>query len=495
MYGPLVFRNYNGWNTGISIVNIAEQTNDVDITFFGSGGGASVFQDSLTISPKGQNIVYIPHDPALVGNDTFVGSVVLSSNCPFHASIDQVKYGSGEAMSYIATAAGAQIINEYNAMGYKPSLSLPLVQKGSQITGLGDTTGIQLFNADPDHYVRVQIEFFNQSGNSSQPTSNQPLEMTLLPHQNTTLYTMNFSGMLQNFTGSAVVTPIEGYGNVVGVSNNINYDVASDGAAAYNMVNALGQFRFHQSQTQLFLDDIVLEESGEAVAGDTYTVTATALDQFGQPLPNVPVEFSFSNEGNPTAVGDSSGTTAVNGQVDFTFTNDTPGVTNTVTATANGGPSDWVTVDWVAGDLELELEILDKMQPYIFTTEDNSDRFLHLRATVSNQFIVLEGIDVTFNITGDVIGDGDPTNPATFSDGFGPDNTFTAPTAEYPYDDVTDADGRAEPYFRRAGFGTPDAGTLTLHATAEIEHVSVDIDTVTASDSIIVQWEDDPPAP
>ncbi len=108
MFGPLVFRDYNGWNTGISVVNLSEQTADIDVQFFGSGGGASVYQDSLTVSPMGQDFVYIPNNPELHGNDSFVGSVKLSSDTAFHAAIDQIKYANGQAMSYIATAAGAE---------------------------------------------------------------------------------------------------------------------------------------------------------------------------------------------------------------------------------------------------------------------------------------------------------------------------------------------------------------------------------------------------
>lgn len=344
MYGPLVFRNYNGWNTGISIVNITEHTNDVDIKFYGSGGGAAIFQDSLTISPKGQDFVYIPNDPALNGDSSFVGSVLLSSDAPFHAAIDQVKYGSGEALSYMATAAGASAMPEFREMGYSPALSIPLVQKGSQITGLGDTSGIQLFNADPDSSVKVAIEFFNQAGNSSQPTSNAPMTMTLQPYQNATLYTMTFSGMLQNFSGSAVVTPIEGDGQIVGVSNNVNYNVQGDGAVAFNMVNTLGQFRFHQSQTQVQVGSIELEpETADVQVGSDHTLTATVYDQFDQILPGAWVTISVDGAGDADP-SSGSGYSNIDGEVTFTFTN-YEAVTNTVTA-SSGGASDTATVDW-----------------------------------------------------------------------------------------------------------------------------------------------------
>ncbi|TVR68785.1 MAG: hypothetical protein EA415_15665, partial [Sphaerobacteraceae bacterium] len=360
MYGPLVFRNYNGWNTGISIVNITEQTNDVDIKFYGTGGGAAIFQDSLTISPKGQDFVYIPNDPALNGDSSFVGSVLLSSDAPFHAAIDQIKYGSGEALSYMATAAGAQVIPGLEGMGYQSALSIPLVQKGSAQTGLGDTSGIQLFNTDPDHSVRVAIEFFNQSGNSSQPTSNAPMMMTLQPYQNATLYTMSFSGMSQNFSGSAVVTPVSGGGSIVGVSNNVNYDVQGDGAVAFNMVNSLGQFRFPQSQTQVQADNIVLEpDAADVQVGSDHTLTATVYDNFGQPLPGALVNFNVTGGGSPDPSSTGSGYSDIDGEVAFTFSNDAA-VTNTVTASTPGA-SDTATVTWfeVPPTLDVDASSLD----------------------------------------------------------------------------------------------------------------------------------------
>ncbi len=359
MYGPLVFRNYNGWNTGISIVNITEQTNDVDIKFYGTGGGAAIFQDSLTISPKGQDFVYIPNDPALNGDSSFVGSVLLSSDAPFHAAIDQIKYGSGEALSYMATAAGAEVMPGLEGMGYQSALSIPLVQKGSAQTGLGDTSGIQLFNTDPDESVRVAIEFFNQSGNSSQPTSNAPMMMTLQPYQNATLYTMSFSGMSQNFSGSAVVTPVSGGGSIVGVSNNVNYDVQGDGAVAFNMVNSLGQFRFPQSQTQVQADNIVLEpETADVQVGSDHTLTATVYDNFGQPLPGAVVNFNVDSDGNPDP-SSGSGYSDIDGEVAFTFSNDAA-VTNTVTASTHGA-SDTAEVNWfeVPPTLDVDASSLD----------------------------------------------------------------------------------------------------------------------------------------
>jgi hypothetical protein len=480
MYGPLVFRNYNGWNTGISVVNISNQTNDVDIQFFGTGGGASIFQDSLTISPMGQDFVYIPNDPALNGDSSFVGSVLLSSDAPFHAAIDQIKYGSGEAVSYIATAAGAEFMGGPNAP-YQESLSLPLVQKGSTVTGLGDISGIQLFNASPNYPIKVQVEFFNSSGNLSQPTANSPLNVTLLPHQNTTLYTMNFTGMLPNFTGSAVITPIEGGGRVVGVSNNVNYDVQGDGAVAFNMVNSLGQFRFHQSQTQPELRSIELEEDGVEIAGNEYTVTATAYDQWDQPLPNVDVTFQVGPGGDPDPTS-GSGTTDVNGQTTFTFTNNEGDVSNTVTATA-APYSASVDVDWIWGEIDIEIdmevfEINGEMASasflenngsgidnpdFLFDLDDvDTDRYFETYATLTNE----NGLAVT-NVEVEFYRDASRSYNPRWADGWCPENDPCSDqdaSEHNPHTVDVDGDGVAFGVFRRGG-APAEEGVLLIQAS------------------------------
>ncbi|HEU4793134.1 MAG TPA: hypothetical protein VFS96_05715, partial [Nitrolancea sp.] len=172
-----------------------------------------------------------------------------------------------------------------------PSLSLPLVQKGSQSTGLGDTSGIDLFNADAEWSVTANVWFYNPSGTLSTVSINAPLQVTLGPLNTATIYTMNGSngviglGNMENgFQGSALIRPQIpflsadsqaclndldegnlqqecdlnlgdgpnlnlGIGTLVGVSNNVNYAVAGDGSAVYNLYNTWGQFRYFCSQT------------------------------------------------------------------------------------------------------------------------------------------------------------------------------------------------------------------------------------------------------
>jgi hypothetical protein len=243
-----VFKEYNGWNTGISVVNISEFTNTISIAFHGPTGNV-VQSDVLTIPARGQEFIYIPATQDLGLDDGFVGSATLSSTLPFHAAVDQVKYLTGEAMSYIATAAGANA--EEFVFGNDSQLAFPLIHKGSA-DGTGDTSGIQLFNGDRENGVSSLVWFFHPSGALAQPTSDDfsALSVNLAAKENATVYTMEFSSMPAGVPLSAVAVPVDGDGTIYGVSNNVNYAVQGDGALAYNGVNTFGQFRFWSGEFQ-----------------------------------------------------------------------------------------------------------------------------------------------------------------------------------------------------------------------------------------------------
>ncbi|HET9665858.1 MAG TPA: Ig-like domain-containing protein, partial [Desertimonas sp.] len=71
--------------------------------------------------------------------------------------------------------------------------------------------------------------------------------------------------------------------------------------------------------------------------GTDHTVTATVLDQFGDPFPGADVHFAVSGGGTPVpATGD--GVTNAAGQATFTFTNGTE-VTNTITGCIDNDPA------------------------------------------------------------------------------------------------------------------------------------------------------------
>jgi hypothetical protein len=119
-------------------------------------------------------------------------------------------------------------------------LALPLVQKGNPATGLGDTTGMQFFNASASENVVFAVEFYDTTGNLVAPTLSQPLVFNLSGHQGVTVYTHDYSEMPSGFQGSAVVNVEQGsMGLLSAVSNNVNYAVQGDGGAVFNLINTM----------------------------------------------------------------------------------------------------------------------------------------------------------------------------------------------------------------------------------------------------------------
>jgi hypothetical protein len=231
LYAPLVFRDYHGWNTGISFVNISENPNRVSVTFVGSDGNQRAI-DVRTVPPQGQEFIYLP--ATANRGDGFSGAAFFTSSEPFHVAIDQVKYESGEAMSYLATATGAR---------QQETLTMPLVQKGLT-DGSGDTSGLRLMNVDSSEYVDFEVEFLDSAGVIVGPSHFPGVPTRLGPGEFTTLYTPNISGMPQNQRSAAIIRVIGGDGEIVGVSNNVNYAVEGDGSTAFNLVNLSGGYRF-----------------------------------------------------------------------------------------------------------------------------------------------------------------------------------------------------------------------------------------------------------
>lgn len=277
MVAPLILKAYNGWNSGVNIANISELTNTVQVTWVGPTGNI-VGSDSVSIPAKAMEYIYTPNTQDLGLDSGFVGAAVLTSTLPFHAAIDEVKYSGtgndvGQAMSYIATDAGASAsycaagstfpfcfltgdVNKYGPLftpvASYPSLNIPLIQKGSPLTGMGDTSGINLFNASGDASSTAWVYFYQPSGALAAPTLNAPYEISLGALNTATIYTMDFSEMSSGFQGSAQIVPVAGQGVLFGVSNNVNYEVAGDGSAVYNAVNSWGQFRLFCSQQDGF---------------------------------------------------------------------------------------------------------------------------------------------------------------------------------------------------------------------------------------------------
>ena len=239
-YAPLVFQRYNGWNTGISIVNLdPTQPNQVQVTFYNQAGTA-VHSETRTIQPRAMEFVYRP-EFTNVGIGGIAQAEIRSLNlAPLAAAVDEVKYSgddpdTGQAMSYLATRPAA--LGEI--------LGLPLFQKQGLLSGGNDNSGVALYNVGGD-VATVLAQFTDSSGAPVAPTlapgpTWAPIQLDIPPKGGITVYAPWYGEMPGGFQGSFWAVVVDdgwagrGPAGVAAVSNNVNYDVQFDGSAAFNL--------------------------------------------------------------------------------------------------------------------------------------------------------------------------------------------------------------------------------------------------------------------
>src|SRR5699024_1479916 len=100
----------------------------------------------------------------------------------------------------------------------------------------------QIFNTSRQSATDAYIVLYGANGVPVAPTvvdnRPDPISLTLGANQSYTLYTHDQGELSRGFHGSAVVYKGFGDGRLVGVSNNVNYDVEADGSAAFPMVRS-----------------------------------------------------------------------------------------------------------------------------------------------------------------------------------------------------------------------------------------------------------------
>jgi hypothetical protein len=227
---PLVYVDFYGWNTGISLSNQADVWNQITISLYDDEGNL-LETASQFLQAKGQGNFYLPSELE-AEEDGWVGSAVLESESgePFHAAVDQVNYVNGAAMSYTLGSQGADAVpgNQY--------LGLPLLQKSRSLRGHGDTSGIQLFNPAPDSSVRAELSVMALNASTT-------FEIEFDPFESYNFHVPAETDVPLGSVTSVIVTVLEGGGEIVAVSNLVNYDVRGDGALVFPLTNGAGQFR------------------------------------------------------------------------------------------------------------------------------------------------------------------------------------------------------------------------------------------------------------
>jgi hypothetical protein len=388
LYGPLVFREYNGWNTGINLVNLDPVNgNTVTLAYYAADGtrqSAPPEVSQLTLDPGASAFIYRPDISAVPSLDrSRVNAVVISGSRPLAATIDEVKYrqgaGQGQAMSYLAQGRPQQVGKEvYDASTtqartfghvsgrywYTQTLALPLFQVGDA-SGLGDVSGITLFNPG-GQAQRAYVQFLRGSGAPEAPTVSGSAESpavlsVLIPaggHAIIYPYDAAWSGLPRGFTGTALVgVDEEGGGSggfLVGISNNVNYAVGGDGSAVYALTSSV--------HGPLTLSGVTLQltpaSDANAVNAD-HTLTAE-LRAGTSPLLGRVILFRVTR--GTSVVQTDTVATGAGGRAVFSYSNDEAG-TDTITAcwdvngsgTCDAGePAATATATWFNATLALD---------------------------------------------------------------------------------------------------------------------------------------------
>jgi hypothetical protein len=219
---PLLFNDYNGWNTGINIANPTDRVANVTVQYF-EADKQIPREDTLSIAANSMHYVYTPGTGQ---QDGFVGSATIVSDTAVVASIDEVKYETIEALSYMASGIG-----QHNA-------ALPIVFQADSERGRNDNSGINIANLAPDHEATVSVTLLNRNGSDLLDT---PISVTLPPGGNSFVYLPFVSEIPPGTMASARLTTDSPEG-FVAISNDVNYLVTGDGSVVFSATSADGYY-------------------------------------------------------------------------------------------------------------------------------------------------------------------------------------------------------------------------------------------------------------
>ncbi|MFW6074490.1 MAG: hypothetical protein ACOC9Y_02780 [Chloroflexota bacterium] len=220
---PLLFTAYNGWNTGINLANISDQDAEVRIRYYESAG-SMIREEQIELRPHSMDYIYTPND---VEEEEFVGSASIESNVPIIAAVDEVKYRTGDGLSYVASMLGQQ------------RAAIPITFREDPDEGRHDNSGINIHNLNPDAGQTVQIRLLDSSGNS---ILEDPVTLTMPAGGNNFIYLPELDDIEPGTVATALITSEEPAG-FVALSNNVNYSVPGDGAVTFSASGENGYYR------------------------------------------------------------------------------------------------------------------------------------------------------------------------------------------------------------------------------------------------------------
>jgi hypothetical protein len=180
---PLLFRNSNGWSTGLQIQNVGVEESEVLVVYSASDGSGRWY-DGAFVQPGSSVTFFQPAHPELPNG--FIGSAVIISrnDQPLVAIVNEVNTTLNVAMTYRAFNEGA------------PTLSVPYLARRAD----GWSTGVQVQNlGSAASTVALQIR---APDGSLVVTPSQSVP----PGDSRTFYLPAIEGVNDGWRGSGVIT-------------------------------------------------------------------------------------------------------------------------------------------------------------------------------------------------------------------------------------------------------------------------------------------------
>jgi hypothetical protein len=211
---PLLFTAYNGWNTGITMANASDQPAIVTLQYFPTGG-SMLREESLVIPGRSMQYIYTP---GTVDQEGFVGSANIISNLPIIAAVDEVKYETFEALSYIASGVPQHVAG------------IPIVFKEDPANGYNDNSGVSIVNLDPVNEQAVFLRVRNRAGI-------EILELPLavrLPAGGSSFVYLPFIDEIPAGTNGSLLIETNSEAGFIAISNDVNYVAGGDGSVVFS---------------------------------------------------------------------------------------------------------------------------------------------------------------------------------------------------------------------------------------------------------------------
>jgi hypothetical protein len=219
---PLLFTAYNGWNTGITMANTSDQPAIVTLQYYPTDG-PMLREESIVIAARSMQYIYTP---GTVDQQDFVGSATILSNVPIVAAIDEVKYETSEALSYLAGGAP-----QHHA-------GIPIVFKEDPQSGLHDNSGVSIVNLDP---VNEQIVYLRVRSRGGAELMGLPLAIRL-PAGGSSFVYLPFIDEIPAGTNGSLIIETASEAGFVAISNDVNYAAGGDGSVVFSAVGNGGVY-------------------------------------------------------------------------------------------------------------------------------------------------------------------------------------------------------------------------------------------------------------